>query len=128
MRRRRVGLGHQRSAASNASWLDRDELPIDDNELAWQFGPMDFQPPQRQAVCGPPGMKRHSNRSLVARSFKDTDRAGDELTVANAAFCVGVREVVHDQNCTKAHYGWQGGTKDGIDIAFLDRSQSVCER
>jgi hypothetical protein len=60
-------------------------------------------------------MKRHANRGLLARGLKDANRAGDELAVANAAFCVGISEVVHAQNCTKAHYGWQEGMEGGLN-------------
>jgi hypothetical protein len=79
----------------SAAIAELDELTVVDDPVPRNVGTTDFQSPQREAISRPANVKRHSDWRAVASRLKDTDRAGDKLTVADAPSGARVGEVFH---------------------------------
>jgi hypothetical protein len=87
-------------AGSASNWLDQIKPPVLDGEFARNLSPLYFQSPQCQAISRPPNVVRRSDHHVFVGRPDDTDRAGDELSVTDAALSRCVCEVFHGLECT----------------------------
>jgi len=72
--------------------VDWNEPPVDDDPSAQDVRAVDSEPPHRQAVIGPPDLRRYPDWHRLVDRFENTDRAG-ELAITHRTGTAGVCEV-----------------------------------